>query len=836
VQLAVGSVGRRTGPGHAASILVATRGVVYVRSLRSTSRNCGKAMNVHDNPAAWAKDIVAAEKFAIGQPVPRSEDPTLVQGKGCYTDDVTLPNLVHAVMVRSTYAHGIIRRIDTAAARSMPGVLAVYTGAEINAAGYGPLKTVMPIKNRDGSMMKVPTRFALATDRVRFVGDPIACVIAETVNQAKDAAEAVEVEIDPLPAVTEPREAVKPGAPQLYDDVPGNVAADWHYGDSEKVEAAFKSAAHVVKMPLRNTRVVVASMEPRGFVASYDKDTERFTVYTGGQSTFGQKMATAEVLKVPPEKIRAVLRNVGGSFGMKAPVFPEYICVAHAARELGRPVKWIDERSTAFLSDTHGRDHDQVIELALDKDGHFLAIRTTGYGNSGAYVSMMGTMQPTITTMKNTIGVYKTPLIEQNTKLVFTNTTPIAPYRGAGRPEGNYYMERLIDQAAREMGIDRVEIRKRNHIKPKDLPYKAPSDNVYDSGDFPALFKRALELGDVKGFSKRKRESKKNGKLRGLGFGSFLEQTAPAAKELGGIRFENDGTVTILTGSKDFGQGHASPFAQVLATKLGIPFDKIRLSQEDSDKLPLGGGTGGSKSAMMSGNAIAEGAQKVIEQGQQIAAFVLEAAAGDIEFQGGRFSIAGTDRGVGIMELAEKIRGGLKLPPDVPQSLNVMHVSDGVPATYPNGAHVAEVEIDPQTGVVEVVTYVAVNDFGTELNPLMVLGQVHGGLAQGIGQVLMEHTVYDEQGQLLTGSFMDYAMPRASDMPSFQTESQPFPAKTNPLGVKGCGEAGCAGSLVAVNNAIADALYELGVTNLEMPATPERVWQAIHGANGQAAK
>ena len=576
-------------------------------------------------------------------------------------------------------------------------------------------------------------------------------------------------------------------------------------------------------MPLRNTRVVVASMEPRGFIASYDKATERFTVYTGGQSAFGQKMATAEVLKVPPDKVHAILGNVGGSFGMKAPVFPEYICVAHAARALGRPVKWIDERTTAFLSDTHGRDHDQVIELALDKDGHFLAVRTTGYGNSGAYVSMMGTMQPTMTTMKNTIGVYKTPLIEQSTKLVFTNTTPIAPYRGAGRPEGNYYMERLIDQAAREMGIDRIEIRKRNHIKPKEIPYKTPSDNVYDSGNFPALFKRALEMGDVKGFAKRKKESKKRGKLRGLGFGSFLEQTAPMAKELGGIRFENDGTVTIITGSLDFGQGHATPFAQILSQRLGIPFDRIRLLQGDSDQLPLGGGTGGSKSAMMSGNAVAEGSAKVIEQGKQIAAFVLEASTGDIEFKPGRFTIAGTDRSVGIMELADKIRGGLKIPADLPQSLSVMHVSDGVPATFPNGAHVAEVEIDPDTGVIEVVKYSAVNDFGTELNPMLVAGQVHGGLVQGIGQVLMENTVYDEQGQLLTGSFMDYAMPRAADMPNFDTESMPSPAATNPLGVKGCGEAGCAGSLVAVNNAIADVLWELGITNLEMPASPQRV-------------
>jgi len=717
----------------------------------------------------------------------------------------------------------------------MPGVLAIYTGADIVAAGYGILKTVMPLKNRDGSMMKVPTRYALATDKVRFVGDPVACVIAETVNQGKDAAEAVEVDIDPLPAVTSARDGAKPDAPQIYEEAPGNIAADWHFGNSDKVSDAFKNAAHVVKMPLRNTRVVVASMEPRGFIASYDKATERFTVYTGGQSAFGQKMATAEVLKVPPDKVHAILGNVGGSFGMKAPVFPEYVCVAHAARALGRPVKWIDERSTSFLSDTHGRDHDQVVELALDKDGHFLAVRITGYGNSGAYISMMGTMQPTMTTMKNTIGVYKTPLIEQSTKLVFTNTTPIAPYRGAGRPEGNYYMERLIDQAAREMGIDRIEIRKRNHIKPKELPYRTPSENVYDSGNFPALFKRVLELADVKSFPKRKKESKKQGKLRGLGFGSFLEQTAPAAKELGGIRFENDGTVTILTGTLDFGQGHASPFAQIVSSRLGIPFEKIRLMQGDSDQLPLGGGTGGSKSAMMSGNAFLEGSQKVIDQGKQIAAFVLEASPGDIEFKPGVFTIAGTDRSIGIMELAEKIRDGLKLPPELPQTLNVMHVSDGVPATFPNGAHVCEVEIDPETGVVTIPKYVAVNDFGTELNPLLVAGQVHGGLVQGIGQVLMENTVYDEQGQLLTGSFMDYAMPRASDVPSFEAESMPCPATTNVLGVKGCGEAGCAGSLVAVNNAIADALWEVGVTNLEMPASPQRVWQAIQEARSKTA-
>jgi carbon-monoxide dehydrogenase large subunit len=498
----------------------------------------------------------------------------------------------------------------------------------------------------------------------------------------------------------------------------------------------------------------------------------------------------------------------------------------HAARELGRPVKWTDDRSGSFLSDTHGRDAETTAELALDRDGHFLAVRLTIYGNVGATYGAPG--PPTRNAVRNTLGVYKTPLIEVSTKCMFTNTTPVGAYRGAGRPEANYYMERLVDAAAAEMGIDRVELRRRNHIPPDAMPYKAPNGTTYDSGDFTNLLNQALALADWDGFAARKAESRARGRWRGRGISDYLELTGPPGREMGGIRFEADGTVTIITGTLDY--GHASPFAQVLSTRLGIPFQKIRLLQGDSDELIAGGGTGGSKSMMTSGTAIVAAGEKVVETGKQIAAHVLEAAVADIEFRAGRFVIAGTDRSVGIMELAEKIRSGLKLPAELPQSLDVQLVADGPPSAFPNGCHIAEVEVDPETGMVDVVRYAFVNDFGTVINPLLVNGQAHGGIVQGIGQALREHTIYDEQGQLLTGSYMDYALPRAEDAPLFTHEFHPVPATTNVLGAKGCGEAGCAGGLPSVMNALVDALSGLGVTQIDMPATPERVWRAIQQA------
>jgi carbon-monoxide dehydrogenase large subunit len=497
-------------------------------------------------------------------------------------------------------------------------------------------------------------------------------------------------------------------------------------------------------------------------------------------------------------------------------------------------VKWTADRFESFVSDHHGRDHEFEGELALDAKGKFLAARLTGYGNTGAYLGPVSPLMSTLNVVKNAVSVYKIPLIEVSTKVVFTNTMMVSAYRGAGRPEGNFYMERLIDRAAEETGIDRFALRKRNQIKASEIPYKASSGMQYDSGDFPAVFDRAIEVADVKGFKQRKRDSKKRGRLRGLGVGSYLEVTAPPNKEMGGIRFEQNGDVTIITGTLDYGQGHAAPFAQVLSSKLGVPFEKIRLLQGDSDELLAGGGTGGSRSMYASGTAIVEGADIVIDKGKQIAGFVLEASAGDIEFANGRFTIAGTDRSVGIMELAEKLRTGLKLPEGVPNTLSVRHVTpEPPPSVFPNGCHIAEVEIDPDTGVIDLVSYNSVNDFGTIINPLLVAGQVHGGVVQGIGQAIMEHTAYDADGQLLTGSYMDYAMPRAQDLPNIGFESLPVPAATNPLGVKGCGEAGCAGALTSVMNAIVDALSDYGVANIEMPATPERVWQAIQDAKTQ---
>ena len=786
-------------------------------------------MNVHDDPHS-----LALMKFGIGQPVPRTEDPVLVRGAGCYTDDLKLAGEAYAVMVRSRFAHGIIKRIDTTVARAMPGVLGAYTGADL--AEYGTLKCIVPFKNRDGTPMRMPPRPALPTDKVRFVGDPVAFVVAETPLQAKDAAEAVEIDIDPLPAVTTPKAAAAPDAPLLHEEAPGNIALDYHYGDADAVAAAFAKAAHITRVKLINSRVVVNAMEPRAALATYDGASGRYTLHVPTQGVFGMRGNIADILKVEPKQVRILTGHVGGSFGMKAAPFPEYVCVLHAARMLGRPVKWTDERSGSFVSDSHGRDHEVSAELALDVDGSFLAVRLTSLANFGAFLSQVAPMPSTLNAVRNVQSLYRTPLLEVSTKCVFTNTTHVSAYRGAGRPEGNYYMERLIDVAADEMEIDRIELRRRNQIKPRELPRKMASGSMYDSGDFPAVLKHALDVAEVKEFPRRKRESRKRGKVRGLGIGSYLECTAPPSKEMGGIRFEQDGTVTIITGTLDYGQGHAAPFAQVLSEKLGIPFERIRLIQGDSDELLAGGGTGGSKSIMHSGTAIVEAAGKVIEQGKQIASHVLEAAVSDIEFAQGRFVIAGTDRSVGIMELAEKLRSGINLPEGTPSTLDVRHVSEGPGgATFPNGCHVCEVELDPETGIIEVVKYASVNDFGTVINPTIVEGQLHGGVIQGIGQAVMEMTAYDDDGQLLTGSFMDYALPRAADSPQVAVVHHPVPATTNVLGVKGCGEAGCAGSLTSVMNAIVDALSEFGIRHLDMPATPYRVWRAIQEAHAARA-
>lgn len=780
-------------------------------------------------------NAIAMQKYGVGQPVRRKEDDTLVRGKGKYTDDINLPGQLYAWIVRSPHAHGVIRGIDTEAAKAMPGVRGVWTGRDLEAANYGPFTCGLPLKSQDGTPLFQTNRHALMTDKVRYVGDPVAFVVAETVAQARDAAEAVVLDIDALPAVTDCEAATKPGAPVLYDHIPNNVALDYHYGDTGAVEAAFASAAHVTKLDIENTRVAVVSMEPRCALATFEKSGGRYVIQVPTQGVAGNRNTLAKQLNVAPDKVRILTGNVGGSFGMKNISYPEYICLLHAAKELGKPVKWLDERSSSFLSDSQGRAQDIHAELALDKDGKFLAVRLKGYGNLGAYITGVSPSPLSLNTGKNLASVYKTPLLSVDIKCVLTNTTLMGAYRGAGRPEANYFMERLIDRAADEMGIDRFTLRKRNFIKPSQLPFAAASGVTYDSGDFQGVFDKALAISDHAGFAKRKKDSRKNGKLRGIAVGSYLEVTAPPSGELGKLTFGQDGTVTLTTGTLDYGQGHATPFAQVLSTQLGVPFDAIRLEQNDSDLVRMGNGTGGSRSITASGQAIVEASDLVIAKGKAAAAHLMEASEADIEFKAGRFTIAGTDRSIDIMELSQRVREG-KMPDGVPSSLDVDHTSSDVPSTFPNGCHVAEVEIDPDTGVLTIVNYAAVNDFGTIVNPMIVAGQLHGGVAQGIGQALMEKVSYDASGQPITGSFMDYAMPRAGDIPLMLVGDHPSPATTNPLGTKGCGEAGCAGSLCTIVNAVVDALSDYGVTHIDMPLTSERIWRAIQdGKQSKAA-
>ena len=777
---------------------------------------------------------LSLNKLGVGQPVPRSEDPTLVRGAGYYADDVSRPGQVYAVIVRSVVAHGNIRGIDTAAAKAMPGVIAVYTAADLT--DYGPLKSTLPLKNRDGSPIRYTPRPALSGDKVRYVGDAVACVIAETVAQAKDAADAVVLDFEPLPAVLTPADAVKHGAPLLFDAVPNNIALDYHYGDTAKVAEAFAKAKHVTRLTTSNQRMVVNAMEPRAAIGEYDTASGKWTLYSTSQGVFGMKTSLMDILGAPADKVRVITGQVGGSFGMKAAVYPEYVCILHGARMLGRPVKWTDERSGSFLSDHHGRAQDMTMEMAFDENAHILAIRLTGYGNMGGYLAQFGPLLSTGNQVKNIASVYRTPLIEVDVKCVFTNTVFVSAYRGAGRPEGNYYVERTLDLAAAELGIDRIELRRRNMIRKSDLPFKAASDVTYDVGDFQGVLKQALEMADYRGLKKRKRESKKRGVLRGFGVGCYLEVTAGGGKELGSIHFEEGDTVTIIAGSMDFGTGHATTYAQIVSDKLGIPFDRIRLVEGDSDRMSYGGGSGGSRSVMFTGTALVETAALVIEKGKQVASHVLEASVSEIDFKAGRL-IAGTDRSIGLLELAARLRRGFKLPEGVPTSLDVDHVgNDPVPFAFPNGCHIAEVEVDPQTGAAQVVKYSAVNDLGTVINPLVVAGQIQGGVMQGLGQALLEQAVYDDAGQLVTGSFMDYAMPRAYNVPMIDVASHPVPTKSNPLGVKGCGEAGTSGGLPAVANAVIDALSEYGILHLEMPMTPSRIWRAIEDAKREAGQ
>jgi len=796
------------------------------------------------NPAPAVADpappddlALAAQTYAIGQPARRLEDARLVRGQGRFTDDVNRPDQAYLVMVRSNHAHGTIRAIDVAAAQSRPGVLGVFTQKDLSETLYGRIECRLPFKNADGSPLRTTHRTVLADQKVRFVGDPLAFVVATSLADARAAAEDVVVDIEPLPALAEPRAALQPGAPLIYDDIPGNLALDYHLGETDKVAAAFAGAAHITTLDIAIPRLVVGAIEPRAALGEYDAAQDRYLLHIPTQGVVAARtLLTKDLLRVPPEQVRILSGDVGGSFGMKMGNYPEYACVLHAARTLRRPIKWTDTRSTSFLSDHHGRASHYRGELALDTRGRILALRITGTGDMGAYLAAFGPLPASSGTTRNLASVYATPLIESSVQCALTNTTIVSAYRGAGRPEGNFLIERLLDAAAFDLGISPVAIRRRNFIKPKQIPYRAASGMTYDSGNFPALFERALEMADYKNFAARRRAARSRGFLRGIGVGAYLEITAGNIPELGKIVFNDDDTITFLTGSLDFGQGHRTAFLQVMSARLGVPIEKLRLDQNDSDALGRGGSSGGSRSLMVSGAAMIAAIDQVIDKGKSAAAHWLEAAVDDIAFADGRFAIAGTDRGIGLIELAKLLKNAGPMPDDVPPSLDVDQMHEGVPSTFPNGAQVAEVEIDIETGAVAVVSYFGVNDFGTIVNPMIVAGQVQGGVIQGLGEALMEQAVYDADGQLLTGSFLDYALPRAKDAPTMVLDSMPSPTASNPLGVKGAGEAGCAGGLPSVVNAVIHALSEYGIRHIDMPLNSEKIWRAMRdSARGVAA-
>lgn len=777
-------------------------------------------------------------KFGTGQSVRRKEDLRLITGRGQYTDDINLPGQAQLYVLRSPHAHARIGRIDTAAARQAPGVLAVYTIDDLKADKVGTLPCVLPVKNRDGSAMTLPPRPALADGTVRYVGDPVACVVAESLAAARDAAELIEVDYDILPATADTAAARRDGAPLVWDKVPGNLAFDWEFGDRAKIEAAFASAAHVTRVELLNNRIVVNAMEPRACIGDYKDGVLTFYAPTQGGHTHKGLLAQA-IFNMPPDKVRVVTPDVGGGFGMKSFLYPEQVLACFAARKLGRPVKWTGDRSESFLSDTQGRDNVTSAELAFDGNGKAVALRVKTLANMGAYLSNFAPLIPTMAPLGVLGGVYDIPLKLFSVEGVYTHTVPIDAYRGAGRPEVCYIIERLMEAAARELGLTQDEIRRRNFIKPEQFPYDNGNGGQFDSGEFERCMNDAMEMAGWKDFEARRQEAARRGRMRGIGLSYYVEITPGNPQEIAKVDFEADDTVSVWVGTQSNGQGHDTTFAQIVAEKLGIDYDRINIRYGDTDRLKQGGGTGGSRSLYMAGNAIVMASDEIIKRGREIAGHALEAATADIEFTDGRFTVAGTDRGIGLLDLARAIREGkVNLPPELAEKgLNEEAIFTRSAPTFPNGCHICEVEIDPDTGVVDVVDYSVCDDFGKVINPMIVNGQVHGGIVQGIGQALLEHAVYDpDSGQLLSGSFMDYAMPRADVLPNFKLRMNEVLCRTNPLGVKGCGEAGTVGACAAVVNAIIDALAPLGVRSVDMPATPQAVWGIINGASRQAAE
>ena len=779
-------------------------------------------------------DPITVQKFAIGQSVSRLEDPRLVQGLGRYSDDVNLPRQAYAVVVRSPHAHARITGIDPAAALQAAGVLAVLTGADLAADGLGNLPTDAARKRRDGSPAFTTPRPALIRDRVRHVGDPVALVVATSPEAAADAAELVAVDYAPLPAVTGAARATNGGAPAVWDEAPDNVAFVWEAGSRDAVARAFAGAAHVTRLDFVVTRVAAAPLEPRAAVGEFDRRSGRYTLHTGIQGPHGLRALLAErIFRVPHGQVRVVTGEVGGSFGMRSGIYPELVLVLWAAKRLGRPVKWTSSRREGFLSDEHGRDNVSSAELALDAGGRFLALRVALKVDIGAYLTPRSA-GPATNNVGGLAGVYTTPAIHVESTGVYTNTTPTGPYRGAGRPEATYAIERVIDVAARELGIDPVELRRRNLIPASAMPFKTGLVFTYDCGDFERVMTMALTQSDRAGFERRRAEARARGTLLGLGLANPIEVAGgpytavnPDTAEL---RVNPDGSVSLFAGSTSMGQGNETAFTQIVSDRLGLPPDRIQVFSGDSDALDAGRGNGGSGAISVGGSAVLRATEKVIERGRRIAAHLLEAAPEDVTLRDGRFVVAGTDRDVAWSRVARTAYQPRQLPPGLEPGFSETAAFTPPAVTFPNGCHVCEVEVDAETGAVRVVRYTVVDDVGRMINPLLVKGQIHGGAVQGLGQGLAEVLTYDEAGQVLSGSFMDYAMPRADEVPLFDVDAHEVPTRVNPLGAKGVGEAGTVGALPALMNAVNDALAPLGVRHLDMPVTPERVWQAIRAA------
>jgi aerobic carbon-monoxide dehydrogenase large subunit len=769
-------------------------------------------------------------RFSVGQAVTRTEDQRFLTGAGAFTDDLHVEGEVHGVVLRSPHAHARIRGIDTGGAKAAPGVLAVLTGADAAAAGLGPLPCKVHPDFRDGSKMVRTARPVLAAERVRHVGDPVAFVVATTQEQARDAAEMIEVDYEVLPSATDLRSVLEPGAARVWDEVEGNLALDWDSGDGAAVDRALARAAHVTTIEIVNNRVAPSAMEPRAAIGSFDAQSGRYTLMTGGQGPHSMKEILAkDVLKVDEKQVRVIQKDVGGGFGMKIFVYPEYPMVLWASRVIGRPVRWTAERGESFLSDTHGRDHLTRITIGCDADGRMLAIRASAIANLGAYLSQYGPFIPTDCGAAMYAGVYGFEAVHFEVRCAYTNTVPVDAYRGAGRPEAAYAVERAVDATARDLGIDPAEFRKRNFIPESAFPYTTAMGLTYDSGAFARLLDQALQRADRAGFAARRAESERRGRLRGFGIAYYIEVCGGAPNESAEVRISGEGKVQLLIGNQSNGQGHATAFAQILSDKLGVPFESIETVQGDTDLIRRGSGTGGSRTASVAGVAAIQASDLAIDKGKAIAAEMLEAAPADLRFEDGRYAIVGTDRAIGLFEVAAKAG---------PAGLDGFATFDPDAATFPNGAHVCEIEIDRDTGQAQILRYTVVDDFGKVVNPLLVAGQVHGGVVQGIGQALCEEAVYDPgSGQLVTGSFMDYALPRADHAPWIDFSTVEIPCRTNPLGVKGCGEAGAIGAPPAVMNALVDALAPLGVAAVDMPATPLRLWRLIQDhAAPQAAE